>query len=1053
MKLTRYPLDTTGRSPTNYVENERHMLDVDDEFRVILPREGAYYNDSLVVKQGNKTLELNKDYLYTFLWQDATWKLGMGVSTAFQIINKNLAGEITICYQVVGGEYAERIEGLDNLIQTLPIHTRMVYWDEVREKPDAYWPARHLHHINDVFGLSKLIGIIDELRRSLEGQSVLKLKAVYDRFLKLKQYVEANLKDVDKIRIELARALDKIEKAEENFITKNNVETIVTEIVVDTIGPEIDARLIPLQEKDAKQQEQIDALRSDLTDIANKVGEDLQERLTALETDNTSNKSRLDKLELELPTAVDSLIAEIGNQSQKLDQRITATDNKLVAEATRLDQSIDAAKREAKAEAKADNLKVKQSLESLIDTTKADLDKKIDDTSKALSNQFNNKQADLENTVAELNRKVDTNKQTTDDSITTLANEISTTLQEYVREEGFENRVNGLIDTKLTPVEHHLNQQLATLSDKVDENKRTTDQQNLDTNLRIDALDTKVERYNKENDVGLDAFKEQVTGLLQQNKDDDIRRNNELNDRYNNLEAAINTKIDQNKDALQTKIDAVKRDSESRDTSIQRQIANLETALKSNRDESDQTLRDEINRLNQDLTNKIDSNKTELSKGIEVAKSEAKRANEVLRADLNTAKQSLKNALDNATNDLTQKIDQVKTDSKTELDKVKTELNTAIATKADEAGLDERINNVITAITTSLEAGLNERIENDNAASNQRDQDLAKQISALNSKTDAMNQLLGKSQADILAKIDTDIEAVKETLTEKITDEVGKVDDELKQAIKSSTDSVNQSLDEANARIDQIDTSYKVKDSELENRIVNIERNGTNKEELSTLNNRVTELEARPIPREDFNPDQETINALVNTALDKRLAELRDKLKDEAPNVPDVPISKPDETTIRFNEAEENRNYYIQTMVDSSSGKVLEESYRTVYAPIAAVEFERSGEWTIPDDYDGVLAQVFVTTALKGNNLPSGRCLVYPPCTKMGYVLLKGGTTVPITVGSISSFGTFLTNDGIDRKGLLVPTYPITMDMHEILTSDDDIRNYFGKYGRVAIYV
>ena len=218
--LTRYPLDKTGKSPTNLVRNERHTLD--DNFtgnRIIFPREGEFFNNSLVVKLNGRKLILNVDYKLVFLYHRATTKLGMPVSSGFQITNTKLLGNIDIDYQVVGGVYQNRFNGLEELLKVLPRDVSNTFWDLVVEKPDAYIPSRHLHHINDVFGLRPVVQALEEIRRTIENQSVLKLKLLYDRFLKLKQYVESNLGQTDVVRKELEKALDKINGKTERFIT------------------------------------------------------------------------------------------------------------------------------------------------------------------------------------------------------------------------------------------------------------------------------------------------------------------------------------------------------------------------------------------------------------------------------------------------------------------------------------------------------------------------------------------------------------------------------------------------------------------------------------------------------------------------------------------------------------------------------------------------------------------------------------------------------------------------------------------------------------------
>ena len=236
--LKRYPYDPTGRSTDNLVSTERHNLSGNGG-DILFPRYGAFFNDSLVVKQGEKKLIFNQDYQLSFFWQDATVKVGAPISMAFQILNDRLIGEIQIDYQVVGGEYQGTIEAIEQLKKTLPKMHRNVFWDDVINKPEAWVPTRHLHNIDDIFGLTPLALALEELRRSLEHQSVLKLKTVYDRFLKLKQYVENTLNQArsnDDLNQILAKVNEKVQEAIRHLDLTEKMNQLETKILssVDT---------------------------------------------------------------------------------------------------------------------------------------------------------------------------------------------------------------------------------------------------------------------------------------------------------------------------------------------------------------------------------------------------------------------------------------------------------------------------------------------------------------------------------------------------------------------------------------------------------------------------------------------------------------------------------------------------------------------------------------------------------------------------------------------------------------------------------------------------
>ena len=113
--------------------------------------------------------------------------------------------------------------------------------------------------------------------------------------------------------------------------------------------------------------------------------------------------------------------------------------------------------------------------------------------------------------------------------------------------------------------------------------------------------------------------------------------------------------------------------------------------------------------------------------------------------------------------------------------------------------------------------------------------------------------------------------------------------------------------------------------------------------------------------------------------------------------------------------------FRVEGIVYMNPNESHQEYYRAVFTPTTELEWTSNNTWVIPDIYDGLVAQVFVTSGIRiegGNKIKS-------PSTKMRYVKLVGGQSVPITVGSISSFGSWLTNDGVDTKNVIYPSMVI----------------------------
>lgn len=158
--INKYPLDLTGRSPDNLVTGERHTL-VDnsrDEMRVFVPNHGAFYTDTIVVRDisGSK-LRPNDDFIATYLYEEATKRSGLEVCAALVVLNPNVPSEVSIDYQTVGGEFATSTAALEQVLQTLEDDDRPVVWGDIIGKPSEYPPGEHLHALWELYGFEYLV--------------------------------------------------------------------------------------------------------------------------------------------------------------------------------------------------------------------------------------------------------------------------------------------------------------------------------------------------------------------------------------------------------------------------------------------------------------------------------------------------------------------------------------------------------------------------------------------------------------------------------------------------------------------------------------------------------------------------------------------------------------------------------------------------------------------------------------------------------------------------------------------------------------------------------
>lgn len=168
----KYPLDLTGLSQNNRVTNETHVVDVNK--RTIFPKEGAFFTKNFVIRLGNRTLVRNQDYKFFALHTDASVESNDEVCSAITFINARIRGTITIEYNVVGGRYIIAEQNTAQILDILNLDDRKVKWEHISNKPALYHPACHVHHASDIFGLGPMVqylGLIHEAIQNLRLQN------------------------------------------------------------------------------------------------------------------------------------------------------------------------------------------------------------------------------------------------------------------------------------------------------------------------------------------------------------------------------------------------------------------------------------------------------------------------------------------------------------------------------------------------------------------------------------------------------------------------------------------------------------------------------------------------------------------------------------------------------------------------------------------------------------------------------------------------------------------------------------------------------------------
>ncbi len=179
--VIRFALDPSGVSPNNLVINEVHTLDANVRVRAIAPRYGAFYSNSLVVRDLTTNTQLTPiQYSCVELLQDATMRFGQGVYMMILITDTTVSSSISINYQVVGGDYQNSADTVVTAWETLMGDNRPVDWSNVLNKPTQYPPSLHEHLLTDVYGFQSVVLALERVRNAIALSDVPTLQAVID---------------------------------------------------------------------------------------------------------------------------------------------------------------------------------------------------------------------------------------------------------------------------------------------------------------------------------------------------------------------------------------------------------------------------------------------------------------------------------------------------------------------------------------------------------------------------------------------------------------------------------------------------------------------------------------------------------------------------------------------------------------------------------------------------------------------------------------------------------------------------------------------------------
>lgn len=332
VQLKKYPVDTTGRSPDNLVANERH--EVDPLNRAIVPREGFFYGESMVVRNNDTQLILGVDYRLDDINDQLTKETGKAIFSAIILLKESIMGYVTLTYQCYGRGDEYTPDYLAQLVKEATVE-KAVKFNDVINRPSAYNPAPHRHPIGQVIYWNSAVNELRNLTQVIENLRIAHDRGMYafvgDFQTKLLARLEAMenlvresrdvIGTVDKFKQSTADSLAEIEAKVRALSNLNELQTYM-----DNMKRELDAELKRVKADMAKvNQSDIVKLQKELSDLKITVGTKTAQQ----EVTNQINQAIAN-----LPTSesISQLLAqyakknEIVNYRPLIDEKMSRTD-------------------------------------------------------------------------------------------------------------------------------------------------------------------------------------------------------------------------------------------------------------------------------------------------------------------------------------------------------------------------------------------------------------------------------------------------------------------------------------------------------------------------------------------------------------------------------------------------------------------------------------------------------------------------------------------------------------------------------------------------------
>ena len=225
-------VDYDGVSPRHHQVNEIRNFSNDKTDRIFFPECGAFYTDTLVIKDINTGKELirNEDYECMIIDAKATKLSGKEACGVINIINLNVTG-VKIDYQFVGGLHMTGYYLLEQILKMYPNGaSAIISFDDLINVPTEHDPAYHKQHVHEFFGTGTLLVWLERLRQGIVFRQENNLKKMYNQAQAAIDDLYVTLQNnYDRLKYEIQETFKKISiQTDEYILTDSDVNPAIS---------------------------------------------------------------------------------------------------------------------------------------------------------------------------------------------------------------------------------------------------------------------------------------------------------------------------------------------------------------------------------------------------------------------------------------------------------------------------------------------------------------------------------------------------------------------------------------------------------------------------------------------------------------------------------------------------------------------------------------------------------------------------------------------------------------------------------------------------------